>query len=80
MADDSYILKDLLFFHRIWLLMFQIYMMAERKQFSSNSVHRFNGFPYKMQVFRKMQFVSHCYTVVSRKPILTGVRDGFRSP
>ena len=23
-----------------------------------------NGFPCKMHVFRKMQFVSHCYTVV----------------
>ena len=29
-----------------------------------------NGFPYKMHVFREMQFVSHCYTVVSCKPML----------
>ena len=28
-----------------------------------------NGFPYEMHVFRKMQFVSHCYTVVSCQPI-----------
>ena len=29
-----------------------------------------NGFPYKMHVFREMQFVWHCYTVVSCQPIL----------
>ena len=29
-----------------------------------------NGFPYKMQVFREMQFVAHCYTAVSCQPIL----------
>ena len=30
-----------------------------------------NGFPYKMHVFREMQFVwPHCYTVVSCQPIL----------
>ena len=30
----------------------------------------FNGAPYQMHVFREMQFVSHCYTVVSCQPIL----------
>ena len=29
-----------------------------------------NGFPYEMHVFREMQFVPHCYTVVSCQPIL----------
>ena len=29
-----------------------------------------NGFPYKVHVFREMQFVSHCYTAVSCQPIL----------
>ena len=29
-----------------------------------------NGFPYQMHVFREMQFVSHCYTVVLCQPIL----------
>ena len=29
-----------------------------------------NGFPYQMHVFREMQFVSYCYTVVSCQPIL----------
>ena len=29
-----------------------------------------NGFSYKMQVFREMRFVSHCYTVVLCQPIL----------
>ena len=29
-----------------------------------------NGAPYQMHVFREMQFVSHCYTVVSCPPIL----------
>ena len=29
-----------------------------------------NGLPYKMQDFREMQFVSHCYTVVSCQLIL----------
>ena len=29
-----------------------------------------NGFPYQMHVFREMQFVSDCYTVVSCQPIL----------
>ena len=28
-----------------------------------------NGVPYQMHVFREMQFVSHCYTVVSCQPI-----------
>ena len=36
----------------------------------TNSVLKeINGFPYKMHVFREMQFVSHCYTVVSCQPI-----------
>ena len=30
-----------------------------------------NSFPYKMHVFRKMQFVSHCYSMVSCQPILS---------
>ena len=30
-----------------------------------------SGFPYQMHVFREMQFVSHCYTVVSCQPILS---------
>ena len=29
-----------------------------------------NGFPYKMHVFREMHFESHCFTVVSCRPIL----------
>ena len=29
-----------------------------------------NGVPYQMHVFREMQFVSHCYTVVSCQSIL----------
>ena len=36
----------------------------------TNSVYKeLIGFPYKMHVFSKMQFVSHCYTVVSCSPI-----------
>ena len=30
---------------------------------------QWNGFPYKMHVFDEMQFVSHCYTVVSYQAI-----------
>ena len=37
----------------------------------TNSVFKeLNGFPYKMQVFCELQFVSPCCTVVSSKPIL----------
>ena len=39
------------------------------EQDSKSVFKELNGFPYEMHVFREMQFVSHCYTVVSCQPI-----------
>ena len=51
-----------------------IFLTFKKKNVCVHDIKRvfkeLNSFPYKMHVFREMQFVSHCYTVVSCQPML----------